>query len=153
MVIAAEISDVSTMQSQWQATMTRPQARMAGMLLLALLGLALSVQGVYAVAATTVSARVHELAVRSALGAPPGRLAWNVTRQLLIAVIVGSGLGVASSLELQPLLKHWLGPEAVWHVQPIAVAVALLVLAAAAGCYIPARAAARANPAEVLRQG
>ncbi len=153
MSIPATISDVSTMQERWQATLTRPLARMAGMILLALLGLGLSVQGVYAVAAAAVAARRHELAVRSALGAPAGRLAWNVTRELVLAVIVGSGLGVAAALELRPLLKHWLGPTAVWQLEPIAVAFVLLALAGAAGCYAPARAAARANPAEVLRQG
>lgn len=153
MSIPATISDVSTMQARWQATLTRPLARMAGMLLLALLGLGLSVQGVYAVAAATVAARGHELAVRSALGAPPSRLAWNVTRELVLAVMVGAGFGVVAALGLRSLLAHWLGPVAVWQTEPIAVAVVLLALAAAAGCYIPARAAARANPADVLRQG
>lgn len=153
MAIPVTISDVSTMQARWQATLTRPLARMAGMFLLALLGLGLSVQGVYAVAAGTVAARRHELAVRSALGAPPSRLAWNVTRELVLAVMVGTGFGVAAALDLRPLLEQWLGPMAVWQAEPIAVAVVLLALAAAAGCYIPARAAARAKPAEVLRQG
>ena len=153
MAIPATISNVSTMQERWRARLTRPLARIAGMLLLALLGLGLSVQGVYAVAAAAVAARRHELAVRSALGAPPGRLVWNVTREMLIAVVAGSGLGVAASLEMHPLLKQWLGPTAVWRTEPIAVAVVLLTLAAAVGCYVPARAAARANPAEVLRQG
>jgi predicted permease len=153
MAIPATISDVSTMQARWRETLTRPLARLAGMLMLALLGLGLSVQGVYAVAAATVSARRHELAVRSALGAFPNRLAWNVTRELLLAVIVGAGFGVITALDLRSLLVHWLGPEAVWQVEPIAAAIVLLVLAAAAGCYLPARAAVRANPAEVLRQG
>ncbi len=58
-----------------------------------------------------------------------------------------------AAIDLRPLLAHWLGPVAVWQAEPIAVAVVLLVLAAAAGCYFPARAAARANPAQVLRQG
>jgi putative ABC transport system permease protein len=153
MAIPATISDVSTMEARWQATLTRPLARMAGMLLLALLGLGLSVQGVYAVAATTVAARRHELAVRSALGALPNRLAWNVTRELLLAVIVGAGLGVIAAIDLRPLLAHWLGPVAVWQAEPIIAAVVLLALAATAACYFPARAATRANPAEVLRQG
>jgi putative ABC transport system permease protein len=154
MAIQATISNVSTMQARWQATLTRPLARMAGMLLLGLLGLGLGVQGVYAVAAATVSTRGHELAVRSAMGALPSRLAWNVTRELVLAVMVGAGLGVAGALDLRPLLERWLGPMAVWQAaEPIAVAVVVLALAAAAGCYVPARAAARANPAEVLRQG
>ena len=141
------------MQARWQATMTRPLARMAGMLLLALLGLGLSVQGVYAVAAATAAARRHELAVRSALGGPPSQLVWNVTREMVLAVMVGTGFGVAAARGLRPLLEQWLGPAAVWQVEPIAVAVVLLTLAAAAGCYFPARAATRANPAEVLREG
>lgn len=153
MAIPATVSNVSTMQSRWQATLTRPLARMAGMLMLALLGLALSAQGIYAVAAGTVSARRHELAVRSALGASPSRLVWNLTRDLVLAVLVGAGLGVLVSLDLRPLLKQWLGPAAVWQAEPIAVAVVLLALAAAVGCYIPARAAARANPADILREG
>jgi putative ABC transport system permease protein len=153
MAIPATISDVSTMEARWQATLTRPLARMAGMLLLALLGLALSVQGVYAVAAATAAARQHELAVRATLGALPGRLVWNLTRELVFAVMAGSALGVAASLELRSLLAHWLGPIAVWQAEPIIAAVLLMALAAAAGCYFPARSAARANPADVLRQG
>lgn len=153
MAMPATISDVSTMQARWQATLTRPLARMAGMLLLAFLGLGLSVQGMYAVASGTVAARGHELAVRSALGGRPSHLAWNVTRELVIAVIVGTGFGVGAALELRPLLEQWLGPTAAWQVEPVAVAVVLLGLAAAAGCYVPARAALRADPAELLRQG
>jgi putative ABC transport system permease protein len=153
MAIPATISDVSTMEARWKATLTRPLARMAGMLMLALLGLALSIQGVYAVAAATASARRHELAVRATLGALPGRLVWNLTRDLVLAVIVGAALGVAVSLELRPVLAHWLGSIVVWEAEPIIAAVLLMALAAAAGCYFPARSAARANPADVLRQG
>jgi predicted permease len=153
MPIPTTIANVATMQSRWQATVTRPFARMVGMMMLALLGLGLSVQGVYAVAAGTVAARRRELAVRSALGADAGMLAWNVTRDMLVAVIFGSGLGLAVTLELQPLMKRWLGPTASWRVEPIAVASVLMALAAIGGCYFPARSATQANPAEVLRQG
>jgi putative ABC transport system permease protein len=153
MPIPATISDTSTMQARWQAKLTRPLARMDGMFLLALLGLGLSVQGVYAVATATVTARTHELAVRCALGAPPSRLVCCVTRDLVLAVIIGSGLGVTASLDLRPLLQHWLGPVAVWRVGPFATAAVLLVLAAAVGCYVPLRTAARTNPAEILREG
>jgi putative ABC transport system permease protein len=153
MSIPATISDVSTMQTRWQATLTRPLARMTGMLLLALLGLALSVQGVYAVAAGTMAARKHEIAVRSALGAQPKRLVWNLTRDLVLAAVVGAAFGVATAVELRPLLQQWLGPMAVWDVEPIVAAIVLEALAAAAGCYFPARAGVRTNAVEMLRQG
>ncbi len=133
--IPALISDASTMQGRWQATLTRPQARMVCMLLLALLGLGLSIQGAYAVASATVAARRHELAVRSALGARAGRLAWNVTRELVLAAVSGAALGVASAAWLQPVLEQWLGPLAHGTMQPIGFAIVLLALAAATGCY------------------
>jgi len=153
MAVPATVSDVSTIEARWQEMLTRPLARMAGMLMLALLGLGLSIQGVYAVAAATVSARRQELAVRSALGALPNRLVWNLTRELLLAVIVGAGFGVIAAVALRPILAHWLGPAAIWQTEPIAAAVVLLALAGAAGCYFPTRAATRANLAELLRQG
>ncbi len=121
--------------------------------MLALLGLGLSVQGVYAVAAGTAAARRHDLAVRAALGAEVGRLAWSVTRGVLAAVILGAVIGVAVTLGLQPLMKNWLGPAAAWQPGPIAVACGLLAAAAITGCYFPARSATRANPADVLREG
>jgi putative ABC transport system permease protein len=151
--LPAVVTDVSTMQARWQSTLTRPLARMAGMLLIGLLGLALCVQGVYAVAAGTVAARSHELAVCSALGALPSQMAWNVTRDLVLAVTVGAMLGVGVALALRPVLEQWLGATAALQLPATAVAVVLLGLAAAAGCWFPARAAMRTNPAEALRQG
>jgi putative ABC transport system permease protein len=151
--IPAVITDVSTMQARWQATLTRPLARMAGMLLIGLLGLALCVQGVYAVAAGSVAARSHELAVCSALGALPGQMAWTVTRGLTLAVTAGAGLGVAATLGLQPVLSPWLDAPSAWEMPAIAVAFVLLAMAAAAGCWFPARAAMRMDPVELLRQG
>lgn len=151
MEIAPTISDVSTMQEHWQTTLTRPLVRVVGMLLLALVGLSLSVQGVYAVAAATVAARSHELAVRCALGANPARLAWNATREMVMAIIVGTGLGVTAGLDVGRLLGRWLGPLVYGQVTPLIVAVVLLGFAAAAGCYIPVRIATRSNPIDVLR--
>jgi predicted permease len=149
----AVITDASTMQARWQSTLTRPLARMAGMLLIGLLGLALCVQGVYAVAAGTVAARSNELAVCSALGALPSQMAWKVTRGLILAVTAGATLGVGGALGLRPLLEQWLGGTAAWQLLAIVAAVLLLAMAAAAGCWFPARAAMRTDPVELLRQG
>lgn len=151
--IPAVITEASSMQARWQATLTRPLARMAGMLLIGLLGLALSVQGVYAVAAGTVASRSHELAVCSALGALPGQMAWKVTRGLILAVMFGATLGAGVTFALRPLLQQWLGGTAAMQFEAIAAAVVLLALAAAAGCWFPARAAMRTDPVKLLRQG
>jgi putative ABC transport system permease protein len=151
--VPTTISDVSTMHARWQATLTRPLARMTGMLLFALLSLALSIQGVFAVAAGTVAALRHELAVRSALGARPRRLIWHLIHKPILAVTVGAAFGVGAALELRPLLQQWLGHMAGWEPLPIVVAIVLIALASAAGCYFPARAAVQTNPVDVLREG
>lgn len=153
MATPVTISGFSTMQQHWQATLTRPLARMAGMLLLALLGFGLSVQSTYAVAAITAASRAHELAVCAALGAHPRRLAWSATRELVVAVLAGSGCGIIVTLFLRRLLEQWLGSVAVLEAKSIAAAIVLLAVAAALGCYVPMRAAMRSNPVEILRQG
>src|SRR5690606_5049487 len=67
MPVRSHMSSATTLQAAWQATVTRPRARMAGMLVLALVGLVLGAQGTYALSTSLVSARRHELAVRAAL--------------------------------------------------------------------------------------
>lgn len=151
MAVPASVTGAATIQQRWELDLSRPLARMVGMLLLALLGLALCAQGVYAVAAGTVEARRHELAVRSALGAPASRLAWGVTGASVVAVAAGATAGVFVSLALRPFIVQWTGPVA-GRLAPIAISAILLALAATAGCYFPARAATTANPAEVLRR-
>jgi ABC-type antimicrobial peptide transport system permease subunit len=76
-----------------------------------------------------------------------------MTRDLVLAVLAGAAFGGVAALKLRPLLERWVGPTAVWQWAPIAVAAVLLGLATAAGCYFPARAAGRTDPAALLRQG
>ncbi|MGH9411642.1 MAG: ABC transporter permease [Vicinamibacterales bacterium] len=149
----ALISDVGTMEGRWLSAVSRPLARMVGMIVFALLAIGLSMEGVYASVAATLAARRHELAVRSALGAPAGRLAWSITRDIAAAALVGAGLGVVAALDLGPVLAGWIGSTGTRDVATLGIAVALLALTAATGCYVPARAAARANPAAALRLG
>ncbi|MGH9477193.1 MAG: ABC transporter permease [Terriglobales bacterium] len=146
-----EISSVSSMRERWITTVARPRARMTGMLLLALLGLALSFQGVYAVAAAAAEARRHELAVRSCLGAPPLSLAWTLTRGIMTAVAAGALAGLAAALALGPALAHWLGFSPDGAPGPMLLALAVLLAAAALASLGPALAAARSDPATTLR--
>lgn len=150
--IPAQITASSTMQSRWAATLTRPRARMAGMLLLALLGLALSAQGAYAVASAVVQARRYDLAVRSALGASPRDLLRCTAGGVAAALGAGAAAGAGSSLLLAPLLEHWLGPAPAGASVPVLEGVALIALAAAFACYGPVRSASKVNPAQTLRQ-
>ena len=117
----------------------------------ALLGLFLTVIGIYSVLSYHVTHRTHEIGVRMALGAKR----WDVLRLMLRmgGTLVGLGLviGVIASLLLTRFLQSML-----FHISttdPIAIigVVVLLSVAAFLACYIPARRATKVDPMVALR--
>ena len=124
---------------------------MMGMLLLALIGVALGVQGVYALAASNVEARQQELAIRAALGASPPALMWLVLRQLIVAVTIGSAIGIAGIFTVKRLAPQWIGAAVSDPVAPIVLALAVLLVTAVLGGFVPARSVTRATSVAWLR--
>jgi putative ABC transport system permease protein len=117
----------------------------------ALLALLLAATGTYSLFARQVAMRRRELAMRSALGARPTRLAAELGGEAARWLLAAAALAV-------PLL--WLVGRLVsaqlWKVpstDPLALATAFAVVAtmAALACLQPARRAARVDPARVLR--
>lgn len=112
--------------------------------------LALSAVGVYGVAAQAARGRTREIGIRKALGAT----GTQITRQLLAraAAFVGAGtlLGLAGVAASGRLIAGML--YAIQPTDPLTWAGAALLLGAVGlvATYLPARRAARANPAAVL---
>jgi putative ABC transport system permease protein len=145
MPVRPEISNAGTLQALWQATVTRPRARMVGTLLLGLIGLLLGAQGVYALAASVVTSRRQELAIRSALGATGPTLLWMVLRQVVVAVVLGAGVGAFGIIAVERLAPQWISATLSDPAAPIGWATVLLVSTAIVGSYIPARLVVRAT--------
>jgi putative ABC transport system permease protein len=152
MPVRVEMSAATTLQARWQETATRPRARMVGMLLLALIGVGLGIQGVYALSASNVAARQQELAIRTALGASPSALVWLVLRPLIVAVMIGSSVGVAAIFSMSRLAPHWISAAVSEPASSIAVALAVLLMTAVSSGYIPARSATRVTSGAWLRR-
>jgi len=121
---------------------------------LAVLGLfafALAVVGTYGLMSYLTSRRRQEFGVRLALGADPGRLT-----RLVLARGVRLGLaGGAIGLVLSGLVSRMVG-NFLFGVRPLDPAVlasvtVLMLIATAAACYAPARAAGRVDPVVTLR--
>jgi predicted permease len=114
-------------------------------------GLALVAIGVYSVIAYTVSHQTHEIGIRMALGADRGDVLRMVARMGARLVAIGVAIGLAASLGVTRVIA-----SQIWGISPhdpltIAGVVAVMALAAATACYVPARRAMRVDPMVALR--
>jgi putative ABC transport system permease protein len=117
----------------------------------AILAIALAVVGIYGVRAFTVGQRHRELGIRLALGAPPREIVRLVAGQGVALSMAGLAVGGAAALYIGRAMSALLfGVEGG---DPAILAAGLLAVVAAAALagYIPARRAARIDPAIVLR--
>ena len=116
------------------------------------LALVLAALGIYGVMTYQVRQRVHEIGVRQALGARRIDIFNLVFRRSLKLVTVGLGIGLAVSLVLGELVSGLLA--GVSPRDPLTfVGIALVMLAAAvAATFVPARGAMRVDPVITLRQ-
>jgi putative ABC transport system permease protein len=118
-------------------------------------GLALLLAGIglYGIVAQAVRARQAEIGLRLALGAQPGGIVRLVFHRVSVLIVAGLGIGLAASL----WVAQFLGPL-LFHVQArdpatFAAATSVLVVAGLLAAWLPARRAARLDPATVLREG
>lgn len=117
----------------------------------AALALGLASLGVFGVLSYAVNRRRQEMGIRLTLGAAPRSLRLLVLRDGMIPVAAGIAAGSAGALAVGSVLEGML-----FNVRPadpatfVAVGLVLLVFAAAA-CYLPARRATKVDPLVVLR--
>lgn len=117
----------------------------------ALGALALALLGIYGVISYAVTLRARELAVRLALGAQPRDVQTMVTRQVTTLAVVGVVIGLAGAVALTRVLARLLfGVRPTDPVSLIAAALLLLGAAIAAG-WLPARRGARTDPTRALQ--
>jgi putative ABC transport system permease protein len=142
-----------TFDQMLDATMTQERliAMMSGFF--GALALLLAGLGLYGIVAQAVRARRTEIGLRMALGAQPTGIVRLVFRGVGVFIVAGLALGLAGSwwaaLFIAPLLFHVESRDPMTFVGTAAVLVAVSVVAA----WVPARRAARLDPATVLREG
>jgi ABC-type antimicrobial peptide transport system permease subunit len=117
-----------------------------------LMGLGLSIVGLYGLVAYAASRRTREIGIRMAIGATRSTLLRMVLRQGIALALVGLVLGLAASVVAGELLRsafpsgnNQRDVVAPLLVVPIVLAVTFLA------AYVPARRASRINPLEALR--
>lgn len=118
---------------------------------LAVLGLALAAIGIFSVVNLAVSRRTREIGIRTAVGAERADIGRMVIARAMTPVMLGLVIGLAASFAVTGLVRSLL-----FGVEPndpltLAVGACVLVLAALAAAYLPARRATAVDPVTALR--
>lgn len=142
---------VTTMDALRDASLARIRFLTTLLLAFAVIGVLLSVVGVYGVLAHVTRNRTREMGIRIALGAQASGVRWLVVRQGLRLTIAGLVLGGVVALfatRAMITLLFNVAPN-----DPVTLVVVPLVLAGTsiAAAWIPALKASRADPAVALR--
>jgi putative ABC transport system permease protein len=117
----------------------------------ALIALALSAVGLYAVTAYSVSQRTQEIGVRMALGAQATQVWWLILRGTLVQLAIGLTIGIAGGFGVGKLLSSILVQSNARDAVTLASIAAMLVVVSIVACFWPARKATRLDPVSALR--
>ncbi|HTS27418.1 MAG TPA: ABC transporter permease [Bryobacteraceae bacterium] len=145
------VTQIRTMDEVVGDTVAQPRFRAELVGGFAVLALVLAAVGIFGVLAFSVSQRIREFGIRSALGAQGA----NILRMVLAGGLRIAAIGAAVGVGAAALLTRSLG-SLLFGVKPLdavtfLAAPAVLVLVALMACGIPAMRAARVDPAVALR--
>jgi len=117
----------------------------------AALALGLAAAGIYGVMSFVVGQRQRELGIRLALGAQRRDVWMLILGQGGRLIMIGMFLGLPGAFAVRQMLAHQLYSITATDHLVIGGASMLLLLVALAGCWLPARRAARVDPMVALR--
>ncbi len=128
-----------------------PQFGLVLLSIFAGIGLVLSAIGVFSVMMYTVSLQTHDIGIRMALGAQPGKVMKMVMLNGLRPIAIGVIVGVGASYGLTRLMKSLIYGVKATDPWTFAGVVVVLTLVGAAACLLPARRATKVDPLVALR--
>ena len=115
------------------------------------IALVLALMGVYGVFAYSVAQRTREIGIRVALGAQRSAVLRMINTQALRIALAGATVGLVAAFGLTRLMASMLFKVQVYDPVVFLSSITLLIAAALAAGYLPARRAASIDPVEALR--
>lgn len=115
------------------------------------LAMILAAGGIYGIVQYSVARRVHEMAIRTAVGASTDRLVRMVVREGVSLALPGLAAGIVCGVWLSETITALLFDVSASDPVSLLVPAAVLLSAVVLASWIPARRAARVDPMGVLR--
>lgn len=145
------VTDVRTMEEVVATSQERRRFNLMLLSLFAGLSLVLTIVGVYGVVSYSVTQRVHEIGVRTALGASPSQIVRLVVKEGMLPALIGIALGLIGAYFVTKVMSGML-----YQVKPrdpvvFVFAAGVLILVALLATFIPAKRATRIDPVGALR--
>ena len=145
------IGGASTVEAGYAQLMTPARVVLTLMAIFAALALGLAAVGLYGAVSYAVTRRMHEIGIRTALGATPARILALMMGRGVALGLVGGGIGLGAALAVTRFVRSLL-----FRIQPndlatLALAAVTLMLAVVLACYVPARRATKLDPVVALR--
>jgi predicted permease len=145
------VFDVRTLDRHLRDARLLPRLAGALSVMAGTIGLIVASVGVFGVVSFAVSRRRREIGIRLAIGARPREVVAMVVKQGLALALGGAVLGVLAALGVTRFAVSLLYGVTPTDALTFVAVPALLTLVALAACLLPARAAARVDPVDVLR--
>jgi macrolide transport system ATP-binding/permease protein len=117
----------------------------------AMLALAIACVGLYGTTSYAVARRTGEIGIRMALGAQRGTVVWMVLRDVLTLAVLGLVVSLPAALGASKSIESLLYGVSPGDPRAVAAAVTILLSAALAAGYLPARRASRIDPMSAVR--
>jgi predicted permease len=146
------VSEVQTMEHVVSLANARPRFQALVLAIFAAAAAALAAVGIYGVMSYVVSRRAREIGVRIALGAGSRAVVGLVVGEAMAVAAAGAAAGAAAAFLLTRLMRGVLYGVAPGDPPTYAAVAGLLLGIALAASWLPARRAARIDPAVALRQ-
>jgi predicted permease len=147
----AVVTKVRTMEQAATASIAGARLRAALVGLLSAIALALAALGLYGVVSYTVARRTAEIGVRMALGAEGPSIRRMIVGDGLRVTLIGIAVGTLGAIAAARSARTLLFGVAPFDWLTLAGTTIVLIVAACAASYLPARRAASVDPAAALR--
>ena len=142
---------VRTMESHLLDALLLPRLASTLSTIAGCIGLAIASIGVYGVISFAVARRRREIGIRLAIGARPSAVLVMMLKQGLTLTLIGTALGLLAAIGVTRFAASLLYGVTPRDTLTFVAVPLLLTSVALLACLLPARAAARLDPVEVLR--